>query len=108
MKTKPECHDETKEFCEKMWIPEAPFWKDVNCETKTWENCTLVPHPHPVEIDYCTCDNTEIWYNSFERNNVNVDCLSTVCEPKVVRYIVDFTSHGYAGCAQVHADFRAD
>jgi len=84
MKTKPECHDETKEFCEKMWIPEAPFWKDVNCETKTWENCTLVPHPHPVEIDYCTCDNTEIWYNSFERNDVNVDCLSTVCEPKVV------------------------
>ena len=21
-----------QEVCEKMWIPEAPFWKDTNCQ----------------------------------------------------------------------------
>ena len=70
-----------------------PSYKSALRRTKTWENCTLVPHPHPVEVDHCTCDKTEIWYNSFERNDVNVDCLSTVCEPKVVRFKPDFPSH---------------
>jgi len=87
MKMQPECVDQTKnscEKCEKMWIPEAPYWKDVNCQELTWQNCTLQPHPHPVQIDYCDCKKTEIWYNKFERVDSQCEKETTSCVEKAV------------------------
>lgn len=84
MKMQPECVDQTKNSCEKMWIPEAPFWKDVNCQELTWQNCTLQPHPHPVQIDYCDCKKTEIWYNKFERVDSQCEKETTSCVEKAV------------------------
>ena len=84
MKMQPECVDQKKNSCEKMWIPEAPFWKDVNCQELTWQNCTLQPHPHPVEIDYCDCKPTEIWYNKFERVDSQCEKEATSCVEKAV------------------------
>ena len=89
-----------------MWIPEAPYWKDVNCQwvanccqeyfgncklflilnikyvwiwlvlrELTWQNCTLQPHPHPVQIDYCDCNKTEIWSAKTKKlNNMTTEC----------------------------------
>jgi len=84
IKTKPECFPMTKEVCEKMWIPEAPYWKDTNCETKTWQNCTLVPDLHIATIDYCDCKPTEIWYNKFEKNVTQCSQSKTSCVAKAV------------------------
>jgi len=84
MKMQPECVDQKKNSCEKMWIPEAPFWKDVNCQELTWQNCTLQPHPHPVQIDYCDCKPTEIWYNKFEKVDSECEKETTSCVEKAV------------------------
>jgi len=84
LKMKPDCVPMTKNVCEKMWVEEAPYWKDVNCKEKTWQNCTLVPDLHTTTIDYCNCTPTEIWYNKFEEKNVDCPALDTTCTPNAV------------------------
>merc|ERR1712059_134396 len=83
-KTIPECFNMKKNVCEKMWIPEAPYWKDTNCKEKEWQNCTLVPHHVDTTIDYCNCTPTEIWYNKFEKKETECPASTMKCEAKAV------------------------
>jgi len=61
LKEKPECEKVEKEVCEKMWIPEAPFWKDTNCQVRELDHCEYVPNPLNTTLDYCQCEEEEIW-----------------------------------------------
>merc|ERR1712080_80734 len=83
-KEHPHCKNQTKRVCEKMWIPEAPFWKDVNCQELEWQNCTLIEKPHPVIIDYCPCEPAETWYDKLVPQSTVVRAHSTVCTPDPV------------------------
>ena len=40
------------------------IWKKNICREKTWQNCTLVPHPVPTTIEHCACKPTEIWFDN--------------------------------------------
>jgi len=84
-KMAPSCVNMTKNVCEKMWVPDPPYWKDVNCKEMVWENCTLQPRPKLVVIDICKCNKTEIWYNVYKKNETSV-CLEHVntCVPRAV------------------------
>jgi len=84
VKKHPHCVNMTKNLCEKQWIPEAPYWKDVNCQEKTWQNCTLVPHPAKTTIQHCACKPKEIWYNKFERRDTQCEKKTSSCVPKAV------------------------
>jgi len=85
IKMAPSCVNMTKNVCEKMWVPDPPYWKDVNCKEMVWENCTLQPRPTLVTIDICKCNKTEIWYNVYKKNETSV-CLEHVntCVPRAV------------------------
>jgi len=100
VKEKPHCENMTKEVCEEMWIPEAPFWKKVNCQSKTWENCTLVPYHHQVEIeDFCDCTETEVWYDQYKQNTTTVDLWRSACKPDAA---IQCTYTTIKKCTQVH------
>ena len=46
------------------------IWKKNICREKTWQNCTLVPHPVPTTIEHCACKPTEIWFDNLVLINV--------------------------------------
>lgn len=84
LKKVPKCIDQTKNVCEKMWIPEEPFWKDINCQELTWQNCTLVDEPHVVRIENCECKPQDTWYDEHVKSEKKVTLKSTTCVPKAV------------------------
>jgi len=85
LKEKPECEKVEKEVCEKMWIPEAPFWKDTNCQVRELDHCEYVPNPLNTTLDYCQCEEEEIWYDRVDKVDVTVPCRKTSCQPKAVQ-----------------------
>jgi len=97
-KQHPHCINETKTVCEKMWVPEAPFWKDVNCQELEWQNCELIEKRHPVQIDYCPCQPTETWYDKLVPVDTVVTAHSTTCSPEAV---IECSTTTQKSCATV-------
>ena len=67
VKKVPHCKNVTKDVCDSKWIIDASgnkvFADNVNCKSKTWQNCELVDKVLTEKVPVKKCvDDEDLWY----------------------------------------------
>ena len=81
---KPVCKNVTREHCDSKWVLNAAGEKvwagNDNCETKTWEECTLEDIVDPIQVPKWKCsEGTAINYNVPVIKEISLPYYQTRC-----------------------------